>query len=61
MLQALTTLSLLVAPAVAQDPSSQSVLFTNVMVLDGTSAAVRDVDVLVTDNLIARSLKSLWP
>ena len=38
----------------AQIGQPQNVLFTNVMVWDGTSESLRDVDVLVTGNLISR-------
>ena len=37
---------------VAQETRPQSVIFTNVMVWDGTSESLRDADVLVVDNLI---------
>ena len=38
----------------AQDQPPQQFLFTNVMVFDGTSAQLRDVDVLVTGNVISQ-------
>ena len=37
-----------------QEPVEQGVLFTNVMVFDGTSEQLRDVDVLVTGNKISQ-------
>ena len=37
----------------AQEAREQGVLFTNVMVWDGTSEALRKADVLVTGNTIA--------
>ena len=40
-------------PALAQESRAQGVLFTNVMVWDGSSENLRDADVLVTGNLIS--------
>jgi imidazolonepropionase-like amidohydrolase len=42
------------APVLAQSTPEQSVLFTNVMVWDGTSDTLRDADVLVTGNKISQ-------
>lgn len=42
------------APVLAQSTPEQSVLFTNVMVWDGTSETLRDADVLVTGNKISQ-------
>jgi len=50
----LVALTLLATTATAQVTPQQSVLFTNVMVFDGTSEALRDVDVLVTGNTISQ-------
>ncbi len=46
--------SLLASAAFGQDTPEQSVLFTNVMVFDGTSDMLLDVDVLVTGNKISQ-------
>ena len=50
---ALTALIVFSQVAFAQEPREQGVLFTNVMVWDGTSEALRKADVLVTGNTIA--------
>ena len=46
--------TLAVVQAWAQDATEQSYLFTNVMVFDGTSEQLRDVDVLVKGNKIVQ-------
>jgi imidazolonepropionase-like amidohydrolase len=46
-------LILFTTTAIAQNTAQQSVLFTNVMVFDGTSETLRSVDVLVTGNKIS--------
>ena len=55
-LKILSLCGLVLAPlwAIAQDAPAQSTLFTNVMVFDGTSETLRDVDVLVTGNKISQ-------
>ena len=55
-LKILCLCGLVMAPlwAIAQDAPAQSTLFTNVMVFDGTSETLRDVDVLVTGNKISQ-------
>ncbi len=49
----LTALIVFSQVAFAQEPREQGVLFTNVMVWDGTSEALRKADVLVAGNKIA--------
>ena len=57
----LTALIVFSQVAFAQEPREQGVLFTNVMVWDGTSEGLRKADVLVARINLHRALGGTWP